>query len=56
MNFPVLRMDLEANAGSELKDVESLISSKIPGSSCSKTPNQLLFTLPLASTNLFPGS
>ncbi len=39
----------------QIAQIEQLVQEKVPGALCKKTPNQLLFTLPLSSTLRFPG-
>lgn len=49
-------MDLSQEVKEEqINAIEQLVMNAIPGATCKRTPNLLLFTLPLSSTNKFPG-
>lgn len=48
-------MDLKQEVREEqVNAIEKLVADKVPGASCKRTPNLLLFTLPLSSTSRFP--
>ena len=49
-------MDLKEDVIEEqVAAIEKLVTEKIPGASRKRTPNLLLYTLPLSGTNQFPG-
>lgn len=50
-------MDMKNEVRDEqIANIEKLVIEKISGASCRRTPNLLLFTLPLSATNRFPGT
>lgn len=50
-------MDLKQEMREEqVAAIEKLVSEKIPGASCKRTPNVMNFTLPLSATSRFPGT
>ena len=51
------RVDLKSESIKEqMACIETLVAEKVLGVSCKRTPNQLLFTLPLSGKVRFPGA